>query len=260
MKKKTLLLVVIISLFLLVSCIVSNTKVDVIIAENSFVYEDNKIAYVLVNNTLESFNCYGYGYLEKKIGNLWELVPSTRPNPVAWCGTPGQIEAGKTALTISFMDYNGTLSAGTYRIAISYAPVSNNKEYTAYSKAFTLAGDFPMSAGYPRPANIYLKFSDEALPENPSVINYTIANESGGEVYIYPEITLMLYQNSQWMSYSYDTGAGHDFTSSDKEIPRSIAAENIPGGFENCSKIRIIEKVAIPQRHVFYIFHEISIE
>ena len=85
-------------------------------------------------------------------------------------------------------------------------------------------------------------------------------NESSGDIFIYPSITLMLYHNSAWESVTYQTGQEGEITSAERENIRSIRADMLPYDLESCSKIRIIEHIAIPMKNVFYVFHEITLE
>lgn len=236
---------------------VESESISIELKKDSYQFTDQEISYVIVNNTGSEMGG-SYGYLEKKIGDHWERVPSTIPDPIAWCGTRSVLNVGRTQAAIPFLHYNGTLAEGTYRIAFYY--LLRNGNDIIYSKELELTGEFPMSEGYPTPANVYLAFDAKVFSKSSSEIAYKIMNESGGDVFISPDITLMLYQNSEWKSFVYSTGADGEITSSDRENFRMISAEKLPDGFENCSKIRIIEQVAIPMRNVFYAFYEINLD
>ncbi|MEL7610356.1 MAG: immunoglobulin-like domain-containing protein [Bacillota bacterium] len=242
------------------SSVESKNTIGIELKKDSYKFTDQEISYVIVNNAVGEIDCMSYGDLEKKNGGNWEKVPSTIPDPVSWCGTLSTLNPGETQCTIPFLSYNGTLAAGTYRIAFNYSLRNEGKSDNIYSDEFALTGEFPMSDGYPAPANVYLAFEADVFSKSSPEIAYRIMNESGGEVFISPNITLMLYQNSEWKSFVYSTSADGEITSSDRENFRIISAEKLPDGFENCSKIRIIEQIAIPMRNVFYAFYEINLD
>lgn len=263
MIRKLLLLICFGLVALCVACtssVESKNIISIELKKDCYQYTDQEISYVIVNNVDSEIDCSSCGYLEKKIGDNWEIVPSTIPDPVAWCGTHSGLNSGETQCTIPFLSYNGTLAAGIYRIVFNYSLRNDGKSDNIYSDEFALTGEFPMTNGYLVPANVYLEFDSKVFSKSSSKIAYKIMNESGGDVFISPNITLMLYQNSEWKSFVYSTSADGEITSSDRVNLRIISAENLPDGFENCSKIRIIEQIAIPIRNIFYVFYEISLD
>lgn len=241
------------------SLVESDSLVSVKSGEDSYQYTDEKLSYVITNNLDSDTDCFASASLEKKTTDQWNAVPSTIPNPVAWCGTQSSLNSGKSVHTIPFSDYNGTLSEGIYRVAVQYSSDYGSNSGTVYSNEFALTGDFPMSYEYSIPANVYLSFESDTFSGSSDEINYIIMNESGGDIFISPKITLMLYQNSEWKSFIYQAGAD-EIASSQKINARTISTDKLPDGFENCTKLRIIEQLAIPIQNEFYIGREIQFD
>ena len=143
----------------------TKSEITIEMAKGDYQFGDYGVAYAITNNADNTVDCSSYGVLEKKNGDTWVGVPSTIPDPVAWCGTRSVLNPGETKKTLSFLSYNGTLAAGTYRIAIYYSLREANESGTAYSKGFTLTGEFPLSAGYPIPADVHLEFDADVFPK-----------------------------------------------------------------------------------------------
>ena len=261
--KRTLLLFLCLLTLLCSACNPANEGKDTVkikIEKISYQPEDLKISYAIVNNFEDELYCYNDGHLERKAADGWKRVLSTKPDPLAWCGTVSSLAAEETMHTMPFSDYNATLSPGTYRIALNYTISSENTNAVTYSEEFTLSGEFPLPKTNPIPADIHLAFDGEVFSLTASEITYKIVNASGEELVISPDITLMLYQNSEWLSFTYNAGADREAISTDKEIVRVISADKLSAGFENCTKIRIIEQLAITpdMRNEFFVFYEIS--
>ena len=232
-------------------------------AKDSYTFEDKKIPYVINNRSGHDVEISSSrGSLQKKNGDEWVTMPSTWEDPMAWCGVQGSVIKREMKSTISFSDYNGTLFTGTYRISFSCQSQEGSEYFTASSNEFTLTGDFPVPNGRTDQATFYLAFDNNEVPKSAPQITYKIVNTVSAELYISPDIMLALYQNSEWHIIHYETGQNGELVSHDKENVRTIHADKLPNGFENCSKLRVIERVATPSTHanrVFYLIQEIKL-